>query len=125
MIARMKILSTISMIWCAAILLLPMPGRSDVLSVGSRNPDSGRVQIINNSHDRLHYLYRSAGREWKLTIKPGDNAVLPCSHAGRNYPEIEVKTDGKPVRYALECQNRYVLHWNPGGKHWDVWRLRD
>ena len=127
MIARMKILSTISMIWCAAILLLPMSGRSDVPSAGIRVSGSGSVQIINNSHDTLRYRYRSGRRGWKtLTIGPGDNEVLPCSHAGRNYPEIEVSTGGKsPVRYVLECWNRYVLYWNHSGEHWDVRLLRD
>ena len=126
MIARMKILSTISMIWCAAILLLPMSGRSDVPSVGIRVSGSGSVQIINNSHDTLRYRYRSGGRKWKnLKIRPGDNDVLPCSDAGRYYPEIEMKTGGKRVRYTLECWNRYVLYWNPSGEHWDVRLLRD
>ena len=124
MIARMKILS---MIWCATILLLPMSGRSDVPSVGIRVSGSGSVQIINNSHDKLSYRYRSAGRKWKkFTIKPGDNDVLPCSDDGRYYPEIQVRTPGgKRVRYTLECWNRYVLYWNPSGEHWDVQRLRD
>ena len=124
MIARMKILS---MIWCATILFLPMPGRSDVPSAGIRVSGSGSVQIINNSHDRLRYRYRSGGRKWKtLTIEPGDNDVLPCSDAGRYYPEIQVRTpDGKSVQYALECWNRYVLYWNPSDERWDVQRLRD
>ena len=127
MIARAKTLSMISMIWCAAILLLPAPGRSDVPIVGILVSGSGSVQIINNSHKTLRYRYRSGGRKWKtFKIKPGDDDVLPCSDAGRYYPEIKVSTPGgKSVQYALECWNRYVLYWNPSGERWDVQRLRD
>ena len=127
MIARMKILSMISMIWCAAILFLPAPGRSDVPSVGIRVSGSESIQIINDSHDTLSYRYRSGGRKWrKFKIRPGDDDVLPCSDAGRNYPEIEVRTPGgKRVWYALECWNRYVLYWNRSDERWDVQRLRD
>lgn len=123
MIARVKILF---MAWCATVLILPVPGHADVPSVGLWNSGSGSVQIINNSNHTLSYHYRSAGRKWKrFRIGPGDNEVLPCSDAGRYYPEIRVYTDDKPVQYALECQNRYVLYWNPDDERWDVWRLRD
>ena len=57
MIARVKILS---MVWCATVLILPVPGHSDVPSVGLWNSGSGSLQIINNSDDTLSYDYRSA-----------------------------------------------------------------
>ncbi len=45
---------------------------------------------------------------------------------GRYYPEIRVRTEGdKHVEYTLECQNRYMLYWNPDRNLWDVLRLRD